>query len=495
MAIVLPTFAVPAASKVDSAQGIAWKIEAQDGFVVIDLGVTGKQKKIQAPHLTISLSNDQIMIDGMPTSSDYIRIDSLAGPLTYKGKMYEGSLLIRAEKNKLLLVHEIPDEIDEIDEQVDVPKAENSSSMLPLDKKLYHVRVLLDSWEKQGKNSLAGNSHWTLECAHGFCVKEKNGKKLSKNLGTELVIGMKHGKLFINNVRYEGEQLYIIPEGDAITFNDNCYQGAFIVARNNGEALLMNSLDLEDYVFSVLRTESWPGWPLEINKVFAIACRSYAIAMIVRSKNSKLPYHIKNTNVHQTYTGFHENPIVKSAVEQTRGIFLSYDNKPIIAMFDGCCGGVIPAGIKDFNFSGAPYLARPYACTYCRDCKLYSWQAEYQSQKLAQLLKKGAPQLQKIRDIKIAKKDKAGLVQQVAIKDGKRTATLTGKQIYSMLKDVKSYCFTVHKKSDSIIFNGRGYGHHLGLCQWGAREMVRRGKGHREILLFYYPNTTFMTLA
>jgi len=60
---------------------------------------------------------------------------------------------------------------------------------------------------------------------------------------------------------------------------------------------------------------------------------------------------------------------------------------------------------------------------------------------------------------------------------------------------MKSRCFTLQKNGTEFIATGRGYGHHMGLCQWGAREMVRGGWQHKEILEFYYPGTTFMCLG
>ena len=69
------------------------------------------------------------------------------------------------------------------------------------------------------------------------------------------------------------------------------------------------------------------------------------------------------------------------------------------------------------------------------------------------------------------------------------------KQLYSALRNVKSFYFSMNKKIDKIVFRGKGYGHHIGLCQWGAREMVRQGWDYKSILQFYYPGTTYMQLS
>lgn len=306
----------------------------------------------------------------------------------------------------------------------------------------------------------------------------------------ELVIEYNKKTLFLNGKPYTNSQLYIIPKYGYIAFNDNTYQGAFIAHHDGTRLFLINCLDLEDYVFSVLRTESWPGWPLEVNKVFAVACRSYAIAKVFEAQRAKRPYHLVNTNAHQTYTGIHSSPIVKEAVEQTKNTFLAYNKKPILAMFDACCGGVIPAHIADFNFAHVPYLARSYACKHCKRSKLYAWQKVYESADLGQRLG-----IKRVRDVKITKKDKAGLVREIIFKGPAHNTKIPGKKVYAKVPGVVSFCFTAHKKSGKVIFKGRGYGHHLGLCQWGAREMVRDGWDYRRILEFYYPGTHFMKLS
>ncbi len=204
---------------------------------------------------------------------------------------------------------------------------------------------------------------------------------------------------------------------------------------------------------------------------------------------------MKKTNVHQTYNGVHGTDLLRTAVEQTRGIFLAYKGQPILAMFDACCGSVVPARIAGFDFEKVPYLARRYPCNYCKTYKVYAWQSHYSEQALIMALKRELPHLKKIKQIKIVKKDAAGLVQKVAVYTDKRVVMLSGKKIYSLLRPkVKSFYFSITHKDGTFTFTGKGIGHHLGLCQWGAREMVRQGFGYQEILSFYYPNTVFMRL-
>ncbi len=353
------------------------------------------------------------------------------------------------------------------------------------------IRVLLDEHDRIEKSA------WDFESEQGFTVSDSLTMPI-RGIGFDaptLTIGHSRGVLYVNGRRCSKKQIHLIPHNGTIRYGNHSYHGSMMIIAHENSWLLINVLDLEDYIYSVLQSESWPGWPLEVNKVFAVSSRTYAIAMMVRSNAKKLPYHLRNTNVHQTYEGVHENADLRRAVEKTKGVFIGHHNKPILAMFDSCCGGIIPAHIRDFDFSKAPYLAREYPCTHCKRCKIYHWEVEYSMDQLERIFKTDYPHLSKIKSLEVSKRDKAGLVDKIAIGGKKQNASITGKKLYSLLKDVKSFCFDIQMRNNTVRIKGRGYGHHLGLCQWGAREMVRDGSDYRSILKFYYPGTCFMTLA
>jgi|SRR5579859_647904 len=288
----------------------------------------------------------------------------------------------------------------------------------------------------------------------------------------------------------------IIPRDGYVCINGIWYQGSLNICLEDKRVLLINSLDLEDYIFSVIKSEGWPGWPVEVNKVFAIASRSYVIAKVLEAQQQGKKYHIKNTNAHQRYNGYHDTMEIRTAVNETRDIFLAFDGQPILAMFDICCGGVIPAKKKGVNFNHAPYLARTYACTYCKPFKVFNWSATYPLEEIEQLFKPHVPELKNLKEIKVTKKDDAGLVTEVLLKASSGYHYVRGKKVYSTLKKVRSLCFSVErKKSKSIELKGRGFGHHMGLCQWGTRRMVQEGWPADRILKFFYPGTTFMRLT
>lgn len=338
-------------------------------------------------------------------------------------------------------------------------------------------------------------AHWSILSESGFWLLDPRNQKRRISVDAASMTLLCHtGSIFINNRRLTRDEVVVKAKEGNIIFDGRTYQGSLYIVSHGEKTLLINCIDLEDYVACVLYSEAWPGWPQEMNKVLAIAIRSYGVAMMRQAADSKRIYHVKNNVAHQVYAGVHGNKLLHDAVLQTNGIIMTYKNKPIIAMYDACCGGIVTARMKSINFTQAPYLARKMPCTSCKTCKIFSWTAEFDKGELTTLLKRHIPKLSKIKSLYVSKKDPAGLVQQVSIKSGQGFVSISGKKMYGLPK-IKSFCYTIENTPSKIIFKGRGYGHHVGLCQWGACQMVRDGTDYKRTLHFYYPGVTFMKIV
>lgn len=353
----------------------------------------------------------------------------------------------------------------------------------------YNVRVLLD------ETTDSVHKVWRLQSANGFYCSGVGKPHTKTMLDTDtLEIVLKNNNLYCNSRRCSAQHLKIEPKTLETVFEEYRYNGIFYVIHKHEKVYLINQLDLEEYLFAVLRWESWPGWPIEVNKAFAIACRSYVISRILQAEKRKRPFHIRRTNIHQTYKGLHTLDYLRQAIDQTRGIILTHDNKPIDAMFDVCCGGVIPSLMHGVNFEKAPYLARSYPCTFCKPCKSYSYTHQFSLEQLEPLILKQVPEIKKLKELKVIEKDTAGVVQKIMVVGSGGSSVLTGKQFYSFIEKIKSFCFSIYKKGQQFFINGKGFGHHLGMCQWGARAMVEQGRTYVHILQFYYPGAVFKQL-
>lgn len=316
-------------------------------------------------------------------------------------------------------------------------------------------------------------------------------------------------------------------EVGTLCFDGNSYLGSFVILQDKGTVYLVNCLDIDDYLLSVIRHEGWPGWSLEVNKVLAVACRTYLVWQVLQAQRAKRPYHIENGIRHQTYKGHHKHARLKQAIDETKDMCLACDNKPILAMFDACCGGVLPAHIDNSDYKKHSYLMRDQSCLYCKSCKIASWKAEFLLDDFIARIQKYIPSLTTIDNVRIFKSDKAGLVQLVDIETKDAHIHISGKKMYSLFPEVKSFCFDIDlypKKKEAVkeskkksrrknivkkieeeksgddrkkvVIHGKGYGHHVGLCQWGAMKLVKDHHwNYQKVLQFYYPGTDLIKLT
>ncbi len=375
------------------------------------------------------------------------------------------------------------------DDNVTMPESSASVKSEKISLRSVQIRVLLD--EARDDKPLPS---WHLMAKNGFTLQDQTGLQTSHLDSEMIVLNHKNGKWRLNDKGIKANRLLLRANQGSIMVDGISYYGSLCIIIEPHRLLIINCLDLEDYVFCSLAAEGFPGWPLEMNKVQAIAIRTYAAQMIYKNTGKKCLYHIKNTNIHQCYKGKPNSSSLRRAVDETRGIILTYDGKPIIAMYDTCCGGVVPAKMKGIDFKVAPYLARTKACSFCADAKEYRWCVSYLKKDLESILKNIFPRLGKLRSVSVFRKDRAGLVREVEIIGSGGYFYLKGEKIYSIVKGVHSKWFTIEVTPKKIIFNGRGYGHLWGLCQKGAANWIRQGATYREVLLGMYPGTHFMKI-
>jgi stage II sporulation protein D len=370
------------------------------------------------------------------------------------------------------------------------------------------IRVLLNEKNSQKE------SHFFIEAEGGLRVLSPHTSKkiLVKDKSLEVIV--KNNNIYLsqqnkknNKIRkVNSKEIRLVPQKHNLVFEKIPYQGGISlqIDEKNNTLYIINSVTLDDYIYSVLISESYQTWPMEIQKVQAIVSRTYAIYYINENRKNKKnikPYDLKRSNFHQTYNGMHNYTHLRQAIQQTDGIILTHNNKAVLAMFDACCGGIIPANMKSLNFEKAPYLARKKCCTHCKNYKLYKWHRDIYINSFFNRVKSNAKiaskvkSIGKLKDICITEKDKAGIVHKIKLVGSKKNVTIKGQDLWESMRDqVKSLNFKIKKIRDRIVIDGNGFGHQIGLCQRGARELVRRGWDCKDILSFYYPNTKFARL-
>ncbi|MBM3892853.1 SpoIID/LytB domain-containing protein [Candidatus Dependentiae bacterium] len=292
-----------------------------------------------------------------------------------------------------------------------------------------------------------------------------------------------------------------------LTVGSKTYEGNIIIRldREHKKVLVINKVPIENYVYAVVRCESLPSWPMDMQKIQAIISRSYAAYLMNKSRTNSSPYKyydIRNTNLHQVYNGTHTIAHIRQAVDETEGQVLTYKGKIALTMFDICCGGSVPALMRCKDTS-KPYLMRTKKCIYCAGCAHYSWKIDVSNQQFLTKLRANAniaeklKKLNTITGIKVIDADKAGVVHKVKITgSNKNSVTISGRDIRRSLSPrAKSVNFTAKSIRNRIVIEGRGDGHQKGVCQFGCKELLTRGWNIAKILDFYYPGTTLSRLA
>ncbi len=360
------------------------------------------------------------------------------------------------------------------------------------------VRVLLADYV------VSESPVFQLQSAGGFIVSRVNEADVYEIEKDTVSITFAKGRLVLDGRPLAVSRFLVRPkdEGAGIAFGERVYDGAFVVSLWNNKLFVVNTLDLESYLYSVLRWEGWPTWHEEANRAFAIVCRTYATHKVFLARRRKKPtafgtlFDIKASNAHQTYGGRHTQRHWRRVVDETAGMVLVYHDEPIAAMYDMSCGGITPSALTGVDFAKYPYLKRSYPCLACRKWPYFEWKKEFlisdfESQ-LSIRLRAGLPDAR----IFFAVHDDAGVLRELSIKTRRGAHMVSGKKFYSLFKkEVKSLCCSIEKKSKTVLVRGKGYGHLLGYCQWGAAYMAKeQGMKYRELLSFFYPEAELKVL-
>ncbi len=267
-------------------------------------------------------------------------------------------------------------------------------------------------------------------------------------------------------------------EKGLLALNNRVYRGDFLIKPNASNFSVINSLDLEDYLLSVVPSEMPSLWPLEALKAQAIAARSYALANL--GKHGSSGYDLKDNIEDQVYLGVKsENEYTNEAVNATRGLVLRYNGKPVCAYFHSSSGGSTERAEHVWH-SPVPYLKA--VIDFDQEAPLYNWTKNYSIAQTESGLPKDIGQ---ILSITILAKSPSGRATYILINGSNNSRIITGEAARKYFS-LPSTNFNVTPGETTYIFVGKGFGHGLGLSQWGARSLAKHGYNAAQILCYYY---------
>lgn len=264
--------------------------------------------------------------------------------------------------------------------------------------------------------------------------------------------------------------------------------GRIRIAARNGEIRVVAVVPLEEYVAAVLSREAAPSFLPEALAAQAVSVRTYALSAMAspRDPDFDLVAGVEDQvfeGIEGIDTGF------RLAAETTRGEVLLYRGKLARTIYHSTCGGRTESAENAWG-ADIPYL-RSVVCEDCRESPAWRWEyriSRAEGKRIA--LAFGVPAGDDLR-IEVAGRTTTGRARHVRLSSGRVTWTIKASRVRQAAgyARVKSLWMEIDPVADGWRFTGNGYGHGVGLCQWGSNGMAQSGAGYREILARYYPMT------
>ncbi len=341
------------------------------------------------------------------------------------------------------------------------------------------VRVLV----AEGRPSL------TVASGGGFTITDATGRRILAQRGTgETLRLLLHGSTVLIRETGVSAPLLVVWPGrfPTVDLDGQAYRGRLEVQRLNGALAAMNVVDLEEYLQGVLKDEIPPGWPAEAAKAVAIAARTYAIYQMQQDPGSF--FHLRSTTASQVYGGAAgEDARTTWAVQATRGQILTFAGQPISAFYHACSGGATEDALDMFgpNFDTVVGVKDQFSLT----CPYALWVERLTAQQVERALLRAGYSVGRPVRIEALLRSRTGRVLRLAVHHSRGTLILEGKRFREALGNdlIRSTDFEVRADAGGFTFVGRGWGHGVGLSQWGAKEMADLAYQYREILKYYYP--------
>jgi stage II sporulation protein D len=378
-----------------------------------------------------------------------------------------------------------------------------------------NIKVKGDFFSLDPTLKLLEGVNYTISVEKGELYIKQKGKKKQKISGGLVLVPQDYDlehNIFINERPYLGAMEFVIEGKDSIR--------------------PINQLPLEDYLKGVVPFEVFSSWGIETLKAQTLAARTYAV--------SKLGQIIDDTISYQVYGGYEWDVNTTKAVEETKGEVITYNNRLIETFYSASNGGITENNANVWGGQPMQYFPikdDPFDPTHPWEFSINQTQIEYTQidftnpkwweetketdPELSSTIKKwlnrnGYPGEIKLLSIPVFELNGDKLASQRSV-TGSITVTfmrriLDGLILFEQaeLKEVnlnrirpmiggtifKSYLIdSLDLVNKVYTMKGRGYGHGVGMSQWGAHFMGEQGKNYQEIIGFYYPGTTIMDIS
>ena len=371
------------------------------------------------------------------------------------------------------------------------------------------------------------------------CLVDRENQESILASGDLLIITGVAGKIWINDRPLGAASLLLVADQELLTWNDQSYRGDFLIVAQNNKVTLINQLPLEQYIQGVLPGEMPTSWSLEALKAQAVAARTYTLATLTR--HAQAGFDLCASTHCQMYVGASlECSSTNQAVAETEGKVLTYQGQPITAFYHAASGGKTSAATSIWG-QELPYLQA--VIDWDQNSPHNNWQRNYAWEQLQGMAARSYPKLGRLTQL-LPLTYTDGKLARISCRGDLGEVILTGEQfrawlglpsshvqvgmVYgpeplitlgwfadrqypeaSMLNPAlpggieilsppwdlcEPYSWLRDKEPQFLMLKGSGWGHGVGLSQWGAKGMADFGYLAEQILAYYYPGTVLMKL-
>ena len=277
-------------------------------------------------------------------------------------------------------------------------------------------------------------------------------------------------------------------DGTLVTWQGRPYRGALRFVATAAGFEVINVVDLESYLRGVVPAEMPASWSTEALKAQAVAARTYTLASLETGEN----YDVCATTECQKYGGAAaEHPRSDAAILATTGVVLTYRGTFAKTYYHADSGGVLASSAEVWG-DVRPYLAAhqdvPSTTPHRR------WQKSLEAAALQTSLTEVGLDIGPVQALQVAAYSESGRVSSVVVVGAWGSATLSGPSLTKLLRDwgLKSTRFSM---TGALNAQGDGWGHGVGMSQYGANALASANYDYSQILAFYYPTTDLQTLT
>lgn len=346
---------------------------------------------------------------------------------------------------------------------------------------------------------------------HGRCdvISLDTQKELSiKPDSKPIKVSSTKSGLLWGTQRIDAQQIELRPEkSPGVRINGHLYRGVMrLYRRTDGQVSAVNVLPIEEYLASVVDSEMPAKFPDAARQAQAIVARTYALYQKEHAE-PKAVFDLLSSQRSQKYLGVEyldksgkrlagESESSRRAVKATRGVVCQHDGRLFCTYYSAVCGGQTTSG--HLFFKDAVSLLKPVPCEWCQASPHYKWQTEIsQNEFRRKVLQRGDSNTKTpIREIRQVSRSNDKTLSRFEIEDGGKRVVVSGADLRERLPQglLSSPHFQIRLGQDRVIFEGRGHGHGVGFCQWGAKGQAEAGKTSLEIIRHYYPGTEIKML-